>query len=71
MKPFLYMTKAARQTFEYIENKKSFWGKTKSIFKGFSVSKNVIRSESAPLTCLCVELTIITFKSITKKNVTI
>ena len=34
-KPFRYMTKKSKQKFKYIENKKSFWGKIKSIFHHF------------------------------------
>ena len=46
------MTKKSRQKLKYLQNKKSFSGKIKSIFhhfKGLSVAKNCLRSESAHL----------------------
>ena len=42
IKPFFYMTKTSRQKYKYLENEKSFYGETKSIFhhlKGFQYSK--------------------------------
>ena len=52
IKPFSYMTEKSRQKFKYLENKKSFKEEIKSIFivfKRFSVAKNCLRPESAPL----------------------
>ena len=52
MKFFTYMTKNSIQKFKYLQNKKSFWGEIKSIFnifKGLSIAKNCIRTESTPL----------------------
>ena len=35
IKPFWYMMKKSRQNLKYLENKKSFWGDTKSTFQHF------------------------------------
>ena len=35
LKSFCYMTRNSRQKFEYLENKKSFWGEMKSVFHHF------------------------------------
>ena len=46
------MTKKSRQNLKYLEKKKSFEMKSKVffiIFKGLSIAKNCLRSESAPL----------------------
>ena len=46
------MTKKSRQKFKYLENEKSFKVKQKAffiIFQGFSIAKNCLRLESAPL----------------------
>ena len=47
------MAEKSRQKFKYLENEKSFYGEIKKIFiifKGLSVAKNCLRSETAPLT---------------------
>ena len=43
IKPFWYMTKTSRQKLKYLENRKNFWGKIKSIFQGLAVAKNCLR----------------------------
>ena len=46
------MTKKSKQKFEYLKNEKSFYGEKKNTFhhfKGLSVAKNRLKSESAPL----------------------
>ena len=42
IKPFYYLTKKSRQTFKYLENKKTYSGEINAfiIFKGPSVAKN-------------------------------
>ena len=40
IKPFWYMIKKSRQNLKYLENKKSFWGDTKSTFQHFESAFN-------------------------------
>ena len=52
IKHFPYMNKKSRQKLKYLENEKSFLGEIKAffiIFKGLSVAKNYLRTESASL----------------------
>ena len=49
IKPFSSMTKFSRQIFKYLEKENNFLGEIKRVFKGFSVAKNCLRPESAPL----------------------
>ena len=51
-KLYCYMTKKSRQKLNYLEDEKSFWSQTKSIFhifKGLSFAKNCLRPDCAPL----------------------
>ena len=53
IKTFCYMTKKSRQKLNILKTKRAFEVKKKAffiIFKGLSVAKNCLRSESAPIT---------------------
>ena len=52
IKSFSFVTKNSRQTFNYLQNEKTFKVKQKAffiIFKGISLTKNCLWPESAPL----------------------
>ena len=52
IKQFLYMIRKSKQKLKYLKTKKAFKGKQKAFvitFKGISVAKNRLRSESPPL----------------------
>ena len=54
IKSVCYVTKKSRQKFEYFENKKSFWGKLKTIFHHFlSIIIRAFNCQNMFQTCGC------------------
>ena len=72
IKPFFYTTEKSRQKFKCLKNGKSFQGEIKIIFiifKGLSVAKNYLRTESAPLNTFGTKMLIWSTKNLFIKKV--
>ena len=68
IKPFFIMNKTSRQTFQYRENEKSFYGEIKSIFHHFSRAfsyQKCLRSDITQLSQHMTQMTVTTGSFIT------